>query len=241
MDHRQHFYNRYTSVQSRFSSLEDARERVATEHRGLERSIAAFLPQGKTAKVLDLGCGYGAFLLYMRDQGYVNLRGVDRSDEQVQLAKSLGLTCVENGDLFSAIATESAVDLVTMFDVIEHLTRSEAIQALTLIHSLLETGGTLIMRTPNVDALHGTALSFGDLTHELHLNKGSVLELFASLPYSSVEILPVQPIGGGIFTSAVRAMLSPVFTLINRCSHVVDGISWSATIKTPNMLIVARR
>ncbi|MBC8125103.1 MAG: class I SAM-dependent methyltransferase [Candidatus Kapabacteria bacterium] len=241
MDHRQHFYNRYTSVQSRFSSLEDARARVAVEQRGLENSIGAFLPQGKTAKILDLGCGYGAFLLYMRDLGYSNLRGVDRSDEQVRLANSLGLTCVENGDLFSAIATESAVNLVTMFDVIEHLTRSEAIQALTSIHTILETGGTLILRTPNIDALHGTALSFGDLTHELHLNKGSVLELFASLPYSSVEILPVLPTGGGFFASVVRAIVSPVFTFINRCSYVVNGISWSATIKTPNMIIVARR
>ena len=46
--------------------------------------------------------------------------------------------------------------MVTMFDVIEHLTRAEAISALTTIAHVLAPGGTLVLRTPNVDAPLGT-------------------------------------------------------------------------------------
>lgn len=241
MDHRQHFYNRYTSVQSRFASIEDARARVAAEHRGLDASVQTHLPSNRMGRVLDLGCGYGAFLLWMRHLGYGNLRGVDRSQEQVDLARQLGLDCVEVEDLFTALSQERDVSLVTMFDVIEHLTRGEAIAALTSIAETLTPDGVLVLRTPNVDAPLGTVLSYGDLTHELHLNKTSVLELFASLPFSTVTVLPVVSVGGSILARVIRSIITPLVTYGRRLTHIQQGISWNATVATPNMLIVARR
>ena len=241
MDHRQHFYNQYTTAQSRFASIDDARRRVAAEHVGLDASVRAHLPSTRTGRIVDLGCGYGAFLLWMQSMGYDNMRGIDLSQEQVDLARELGLDCVEVEDLFSALSQEKAVQLVTMFDVIEHLTRSEAITALTSIAEILAPGGTVILRTPNVDAPLGSVLSYGDLTHELHLNKTSVLELFATLPFSSVQVLPVPSVGGSVLARSLRALLRPFATLRRRLEHIEQGISWNATIATPNMLIVARR
>ncbi|HLP28618.1 MAG TPA: class I SAM-dependent methyltransferase [Candidatus Didemnitutus sp.] len=241
MDHRQHFYDQYTSVQSRFASIDDVHRRVAAEHRGLDRVVRPFLPTDRSARMLDLGCGYGAYLLFLQKLGFTNIRGIDLSMEQVELARSLGLACVEVEDLFSALQHEQGIGCVSMFDVIEHLTRVEAIEALKAIHSKLAPGGSLLMRTPNVDARHGTVLSFGDLTHEMHLNKASVLELFASLPYSAVDVYPIQPDGGGIPVSIIRAVVGPLLSLADRITHAAQGISWSTSIKTPNMLIVARR
>ncbi|MCX6139695.1 MAG: class I SAM-dependent methyltransferase [Candidatus Kapabacteria bacterium] len=126
MDHRQHFYDRYTTAQSRFASIDDTRARVAVEHLGLEASVAHLLPTNYAARIVDLGCGYGAFLLLVQKKGFSNLRGVDLSPEQIQLAKELGLSCVEVDSLFLALQSEHNVSLITMFDVIEHLTRSEA-------------------------------------------------------------------------------------------------------------------
>lgn len=241
MDHRQHFYNQYTTAQSRFASIDDARRRVAAEHVGLESSVRPHLPSNRTGRIVDLGCGYGAFLLWMRNNGFNNLRGIDLSQEQVDLARELGLDCVEVEDLFTALSREHDVQLVTMFDVIEHLTRSEAITALTSIAGVLAPGGTVILRTPNVDAPLGSVLSYGDLTHELHLNKTSVLELFATLPFSSVQVLPVPSVGGSAVARILRVLLRPITTLSRRLQHLEQGISWNATIDTPNMLIVARR
>ncbi|MCX7704381.1 MAG: class I SAM-dependent methyltransferase [Planctomycetota bacterium] len=49
------------------------------------------LPKDKNAKILELGCGYGAFLLFLKQQGYTNLIGVDISPQQVETAHKLGL------------------------------------------------------------------------------------------------------------------------------------------------------
>lgn len=241
MDHRQHFYSQYTTAQSRFASIDDARRRVAAEQAGLTASVLAHLPSNRTGRIVDLGCGYGAFLLWMRGLGFTNMRGIDLSQEQVDLARELGLDCVEVEDLFTALSQEQHIELVTMFDVIEHLTRSEAINALTDIARVLAPGGTVILRTPNVDASLGSVLSYGDLTHELHLNKTSVMELFATLPFSSVQVLPVPSIGGSVLARAIRTFVRPFTTLGRRLQHIEQGISWHASIDTPNMLIVARR
>lgn len=241
MDHRQHFYEHYTTAQSRLTSLDDARRHVENEFAGFATLVAPHLPAQRDARILDLGCGYGAFLQFLQGRGYTNTRGVDLSAEQVELATTLGTRNVEQKDLFTALAEETRVDVVTMFDVIEHLTRSEAITVLQTIHGILAPNGILILRTPNIDARLGSVLSFGDLTHELHLSKMSVLELFLSLPYASVDILPVPASGGGVLTRIIRALLTPILTVADRLTHIVQGISWSATVRTPNMIVIARR
>jgi 2-polyprenyl-3-methyl-5-hydroxy-6-metoxy-1,4-benzoquinol methylase len=241
MDHRKHFYERYTQAQSRFGSKAEALQRVSAEQSMLREFVSSFLPASKQARVVDLGCGYGAFLMMLRDSGYTNLRGIDISPEQVALAHDLGASMVEQGTLETAIAQERNVALVTMFDVIEHLTRAEAISVLQGIHGMLDDGGVLLLRTPNVDAALGTVLSFGDLTHEMHLNKYSALELFASLDYRQVDILPVKPVGGSLAARLIRGIIGPITSLGSHLAHITQGISRSATISTPNMLIVARR
>lgn len=241
MDHRKHFYERYTQAQSRFTSDTQIRERIRAEQKMLGPLLRAYLPNSQSARIIDLGCGYGANLLNLRQMGYSNLRGIDISPEQVALAHELGADMVELGSIENAIAEESNVQLVTMLDVIEHLTRSEAITVLQSIFDCLSPGGVLVMRTPNVDAPLGSALSFGDLTHEMHLNKYAVLELFGSMSYSTIDVLPIYPVGGNLVVQLARLMVKPIMWLHTTIQHIDQGISRSATITTPNMLIVARR
>ncbi len=240
MNHREHFYNSYTTAQGRFHSPEAVRARINQDHAGFAGSVAQFLPKAKDARILDLGCGFGSFVSYLQRQGYSNVRGVDASSEQVELALSHHIP-VEVGDLFEVLKQEQNVAMISMFDVIEHLTRSEAIIALQEIHRVLAPGGVVLLRTPNVDAPLGTVYSFGDLTHELHLNTYSALELFASLPFADVEILPLPPVGGSLPVRALRSLLRPAVTLCRRVLHLVQGIPYRNALLTPNMLIVARR
>ncbi|MBM4178623.1 MAG: class I SAM-dependent methyltransferase [Ignavibacteria bacterium] len=241
MDHRKHFYERYTQAQSRFTSEAQIQDRLHAEQRILGPLLHQYLPSSHAARILDLGCGYGANLLSLKDKGYSNLRGVDISPEQVALAHTLGADMVELGSIEAALSEERNVQLVTMLDVFEHLTRSEALSVLQRIYDCLAPDGLLVMRTPNVDAPLGSVLSFGDLTHEMHLNKYAVLEMFGSLMYTHVEVLPVNPLGGSPAVQLARIITKPFMWLHNTLSHIDQGISRSATINTPNMLIVARK
>jgi 2-polyprenyl-3-methyl-5-hydroxy-6-metoxy-1,4-benzoquinol methylase len=177
----------------------------------------------------------------LQDEGYTNTSGVDISPQQVAVANALGARNVSRGSLEDVLAERPAVDCFIMMDVIEHLTRSEAISTLTLMHTCLNDGGRIILRTPNIDAPFGTVLSFGDFTHELHLNTISAHELFASLPYSSMRILPLHPHGGPLAARVLRTLFYRPGVFIQRMRAAIHGVSWSHYLNTANMLIVAEK
>jgi 2-polyprenyl-3-methyl-5-hydroxy-6-metoxy-1,4-benzoquinol methylase len=240
-DYRRHFYGQYTSVQQRSASLEDLRKRARDEESLVRRDIVPHLPTDRSARILDLGCGYGGFLLALQNLGYRNVRGIDISEQQVETARALGVVDVQVGDATSAFVGPDHWHAIVLLDVIEHLTRDEAIATLRACLDHLTEDGVLILRTPNIDASLGTVLSFGDLTHELHLNKLSALELFASLGAGTVDVLPSPPHGGSVFVRIVRNVIAPVIAIVERVQALAAGISRGHYLRTVNMVIVARR
>jgi len=240
-DYRQHLYGQCTTVQGRFADEAALRSNVANQQNDYRATICGYLPTERTAHVIDLGCGYGAFLLLLQDMGYEKCEGIDLSEEQVTTARALGVRNVRAGDVMELLAERSDVQCITMIDVIEHLNRNEAISVLSACHRALAPGGRLILRTPNVDAAFGTVLSYGDLTHELHLNKLSANVLFASLPYTNVGVLPVPPVGGNLVARTIRSIVRPFASLHRRILGIVYGMPQSYYLDTPNMIIVARK
>ena len=63
--------------------------------------LAKVLPQDKSAKILDIGCGMGQMLHALRVLGYENVYGVDISDEAVEHCRALGLNVEKVIDLGS--------------------------------------------------------------------------------------------------------------------------------------------
>ncbi len=240
MSYREHFYAQYTDAQSR-ASTEQLSAKVENDKAYLRHTLKPFLPTLKNATIVDLGCGYGSALLMLQEDGYTQTSGVDISPQQIAAAHALGVRNVTQGSLDDVLQKHPKVDCFIMMDVIEHLTRSEAITTLTAMHTCLNDGGRIILRTPNVDAPMGSVLSYGDLTHELHLNTMSVKELFASLPYRSNRILPLHPRGGPFIVRAMRALLYRPGMFVQRIKCAIHAISWGDYIHTSNMLIVAEK
>jgi len=44
-------------------------------------SIKNALPIDKKARILDIGCGLGSFMIFLKNEGYENVYGIDISDE----------------------------------------------------------------------------------------------------------------------------------------------------------------
>jgi hypothetical protein len=84
-------------------------------------------------------------------------------------------------------------------------------------------------------------LSFGDITHELHLNVLSARELMAATPFSDVGIHGVDPVGGALSVRLVRAIALPIVRIMARLVAVAAGVSWKMVMWQPNMVIVARK
>jgi 2-polyprenyl-3-methyl-5-hydroxy-6-metoxy-1,4-benzoquinol methylase len=98
--------------------------------------------------LLDVGCGTGAFMDQLRqDGGRWEAMGTDVNEEALQYAsQKLGLT-VYQGELHTLHFLAGSFDVITMWDVIEHV--CDPIQLLSDAARLLKVGGFLLLSTPN--------------------------------------------------------------------------------------------
>ena len=174
--YRSIFYSKY---QSQF-------KRRAREHfdysftdQKLIPLIEPWLSQSDRAGAcLDLGCGDGSLLHALHSLGFEKLYGVDASGEQIELAKQV-TPQVSVGDLFEYLAgfEDEFFEVVTLFDVIEHLTKEEIVRCVGLIRQKLRKGGLWICHLPNGDSPFVGCIQFGDFTHETMLSPASARNL----------------------------------------------------------------
>src|SRR5207253_5187599 len=93
--------------------------------------IGRFLPASLASSMLDIGCGPGRLVWFLQNEGYRDVRGIDISVEQVQVARSLGIANVICGEARDYLLEHTGeFDLILAFDVLEHLTKAEVVQML---------------------------------------------------------------------------------------------------------------
>lgn len=120
---------------------------IARQHvRMLGRNIAR--PQG--LKLLDIGCSSGLFLDEARKAGY-DVHGAELSPDTARFARSHFVLDVQTGDWRDGGFEDASFDVITLFDVIEHV--PDPLGELQAIMRLLKPGGVLLQSTPNIDGL----------------------------------------------------------------------------------------
>ena len=142
------------------------RARFQILHVRFLEEIAQYLPASGT--VLDLGCGFGLFALYMAiARPDVSLTGIDLSSARIEQARSsaraLGLTNVrfETGDL-RTWRPQAPTDTVYMLDVLHHVPIEAGDALIRGVHAVLRPGGRLLLKEvdthPRAKALFTYAL-----------------------------------------------------------------------------------
>lgn len=76
------------------------------------------------SSMLDIGCGRGEMLDYAKSIGFDSVRGIETVDELVENP------LVDYGLAHNLPAQSSSYDVVTMFDVMEHLIEEDCYQAI---------------------------------------------------------------------------------------------------------------
>jgi len=108
--------------------------------------IRSARPQG--GRLLDIGCATGSFLHVMGQSGSWEVCGVEPNADAAHYARDrFGLDVVE-GTLRDARFSDARFDVVTMWDVIEHL--HDPRSTLLEIHRILKPEGMLVVSTPNL-------------------------------------------------------------------------------------------
>ncbi len=102
-----------------------------------------------SGKLLDIGCGTGAFLNRMQQNGW-EAKGLEPNGEARQLAKNLyGIEAGATTELFTL--PPASFDAITMWHVLEHVHQLH--KYLEQITTLLKTGGRLFVAVPNYTSL----------------------------------------------------------------------------------------
>lgn len=118
------------------------------------QSIYGCLPpfEHKKIKVLDIGCGNGSYIYSLKKRG-MDVYGVDFSEKSVNFAKNiLKLENVEQADVEKISYPSSFFDVIVMNHVIEHVYNPKGL--FEKAAKFLKKDGTLIVATPNTDAVN---------------------------------------------------------------------------------------
>jgi 2-polyprenyl-3-methyl-5-hydroxy-6-metoxy-1,4-benzoquinol methylase len=164
------------------------------------RMIRKYLPTDRMVSVLDLGCGHGAVVYFLRRTGYLNVIGVDVSPEQVAEATRLGIEGIHEGELLETLRTLSnhSQDVVIAFDVIEHFTKDELLSFVDEVLRVLKPDGRWIIHAPNGESPFVGTILYGDITHEQAFTRVSLAQLLLSSGFSRVECHESGPVPTGI-------------------------------------------
>lgn len=116
-------------------------------HRGAVRLVTRTIPPG--ARVLDIGCGNGDFLLRLKRRGYL-VEGTELSARSAARVPAQHNIPVHVGDLLTLDLPPESYNAVTLWHVLEHLPDPHA--ACAAIHRLLKPDGWLFLAMPNIQS-----------------------------------------------------------------------------------------
>lgn len=124
----------------------------------------ALAPYKQSGALLDLGCSSGAFLQSLYGRGW-DLAGIEISSESAKRAQAKTGAKVFVGDVLDAPFPSESFDVITCFDVFEHL--YEPRRVIAKVAEWLKPGGIFYVLVPNVDSAEGRV--FGTYWHGLEL------------------------------------------------------------------------
>lgn len=97
-------------------------------------------------RMLDMGCGTGFNMEYLRNNGYSHIVGLDFSSEALTLCQSRNLPHLVCGDGTRSPLRHESFDVIMALDLIEHL--DDDVQTLQECARLLRSNGSLVIFVP---------------------------------------------------------------------------------------------
>ncbi len=203
-DNTQEFLNRGKCLYSKFSSFLD-----------------------KDRPVIDLGCGDGCFLAYLKGMGFNDILGVESNDRLYEHCRKLNLP-VEHSDILDYLKTNARKDAAYLYiDTVEHLSFDYNLEVLKRI----PVSGSLIIQTPNTHSVRG---------HEFYLSLPSHVHAYCPwvlkkmLEQASYKIIAEGTSEGETGPCKRRSIRSFII------KHIL-GMDPSVFFEGANYYIVARR
>jgi 2-polyprenyl-3-methyl-5-hydroxy-6-metoxy-1,4-benzoquinol methylase len=144
-------------------------------------------------RTLDIGCAFGHWVYWMTKEG-AKATGIDLAPEAIKWGRGKFGLDMRQSTLESLEEPKESFDVITMFDLIEHIIELE--KFMTDLVSFLKPGGLVFVQTPNF----GSYQTWGErsihmrfsLEHMLYFEVASLDQLFSKygmLPTRETRVL----------------------------------------------------
>lgn len=199
----------------------DLVERAVT---GLHESLLKHLPDTvrTDSRILDVGCGTGAWLDRLYNAGYTNLFGIDGDTEQTRIKPATISKVNLNEQRWKGV--EGSFHLITAIEVIEHLDNIG--NFLENVHEVLDEAGYFLLTTPNIESiasrlrflLLGELKQFDRIGDQTHIVPVTTTTLGRIAPRHGLRVIAIwgYPNDGSTITSRpwVRTLCSILRTVL---------------------------
>jgi SAM-dependent methyltransferase len=210
-------------------------------HRWRDRR-AALTPHKQCGALLDMGCSSGAFLESLKGDGW-KLHGIEMSTESAKIAEARSGAQVFVGHILDAPFRPESFDVITCFDVLEHLYEPRRVMA--KVGEWLKPGGIFYVLVPNVDAAEARA--FGRYWHGLELPRHLFHYSPASLKFlaqsAGLREVSLEARRNPAVGTSLRYVFDDVFGAVGIrrtpfAYRVEAGLLWRAARKVVRMTIL---
>jgi 2-polyprenyl-3-methyl-5-hydroxy-6-metoxy-1,4-benzoquinol methylase len=143
------------------------------------------------ARVLEVGCAAGFFLEVMQSDGF-DVWGVEISAEiAAEARRRVGDDRIHRGALEDAPHRDRSFDLISFWDVVEHL--PDPIATLRAARRLLKPDGLLLVETQNVESRFARLMGrrwqhFKQVEHLWHFSPSTARQLLEAGGFETVEL-----------------------------------------------------
>ena len=189
-------------------------------NRRLER-LERFVQVGR---VLDVGCATGFFLAQAQERGW-QVQGLDVSHFAIEYAKNRFGFDVQRGSLLELDYPPNSYDLITMWDVIEHVPDPK--RYVQRIAELLKPGGVFALATPDIDSIPARLTGkrwIGYKLSEEHVYYFSLRTLTRMLDEVGMDVIDSYHVGKYVTFNLFMNRLSMYSPLMARIGGWVERI-----------------
>jgi 2-polyprenyl-3-methyl-5-hydroxy-6-metoxy-1,4-benzoquinol methylase len=196
-------------------------------------------------RMLDVGCAMGFFLDVASQRGW-QVEGMDVSNFAVDYVQERFGHTAHVGSLTEMALPENSYDLITMFDVIEHVPDPQA--NMKKIATLLKSGGIYELATPDVGSIPARLTGkrwIGYKMSDEHVYYFSVATLTKMLNQAGFDVVHVRHIGKYVTLKLFLDRLGFYLPFISRPLQALErafGISkWSFYVNPLDIVAITAR
>ena len=238
-NYRLRIYDKYAS---HFQDAPVQFDPAAADHwgRAYESYLKGWLPKRKDTAILEVGCGGGRLLHFLKTRKYSNLSGIDISPEQVLLAQQVTNKVAQEDAIESLKVIHNEYDLIIGLDFIEHLNKDEVFDFLVNCHKALTPNGRIILQTPNARSPFGPSILYEDFTHEICFTPKGLQNVLNLCGFHKFHVRETGPVVYG-FKSFIRYILWQLIRLVLKLWDLIETGNCEDAVFTRTFLISAHK